>query len=292
MALLKLLCCAVLWLAANSTAFALNNEHYVFAITEGGASHIVGKDVAPRYKELASELSRLLKKPVDIDVVVDYKALAKGLASDQYELAFIHPTQIAMAALGSKKYRYIASEKYHVNYQVQLFVTGKSPLKTLADLNNPLIRDKTLVAPMEDSVTSAIARVMFKETMGSVPQVSYTNQEDTLPFSSENGAVELESMLFLLKNGLGAVGASASLSVVNDWKAAGGRVIGSSPKVPVKSILASAKLSDAEREKVSAYFLGLDKTEAGAKLLQRLGFTGFTALEQVKVNALIQWFAR
>jgi ABC-type phosphate/phosphonate transport system substrate-binding protein len=271
---------------------AQSKDRYTFAISEGGSSRILGKDVAARYKDLAVDLSKLLKKPVDIEFVLDYKQLASGLTAEKYDLAFIHPAQIAAAALGSKKYRLLASEKGHQDYQVHFFVTGSSPLKTLADLKAPQLRDKTLIAPMEDSVTSAIARVMIKEQLGELKQVTYTNQEDNLPFASENGAVELESMLFLLKNGLGALGASASLAVINEWKANGGRVIGSSPKIPVKHVIASSRYSDADKDKLGAYFLALDKSDAGQKTLQKLGFSGFVATPQTKQDELVKWFAR
>jgi phosphonate transport system substrate-binding protein len=283
--------CGIL-LVLHASLFAQTKERLLFAINEGGISHIVGKDVAPRYKELALELSKILKKPVDIEVAVDYKALKNDLLTDRYDMALIHPTHIAMGAVGSSRFQFIASEKSYTNYQVSFFVPAASALKSLSDLKNPAIRDKTLIAPMQDSVTSALARGVLKETLGNLPPVTYTQQEDALPFSSENGAAELESMLFLLKNGLGAYGVSASNAVINDWKASGGRVIGTSPKVPVKIILANAKLSASEREKISQYFLNLDKSDAGLKQLQRMGFTGFTALEPSKITALVNWFAR
>jgi phosphonate transport system substrate-binding protein len=276
----------------QNQTIAQPKDRYTFAITEGGSSQILGKDAPTRYKDLATDLSKLLKKPVDLAFVLDYKQLASGLAFEKYDLAFIHPAQISAAALGSKKYSFLASEKYHSDYQVHFFVTANSPLKTLADLKAPKLRDKTLIAPIEDSVTSAIARVMIKEQLGELKQVTYTNQEDNLPFSAEGGAVELESMLFLLKNGLGALGATASLAVINDWKANGGRVIASSPKIPVKHIIASTRLSNIEREKISRYFLGLDKSTSGLKTLQHIGLSGFTSIEPSKLNALIQWFAQ
>jgi phosphonate transport system substrate-binding protein len=279
-------------IAHHAATLAQTKARYTFAITEGGSSRIVSQDTPVRYKDLAAELSKLLKKPVDLDFVVDYKQLASGLAADKYDLAFIHPAHIAAAAVGSKKYRFIASEKYHADYQVQLFVAANSPLKTLADLKSPLVRDKTLVAPMEDSVTSAIARVMVKEVLGEIKQVTYTNQEDNLPFASENGAVELESILFLLNKGLGAFGATASLAVINDWKASGGRVIASSPKIPVKWLLASNRLNDADKDKLTAYFIGLDKSDAGQKALQKLGFFGFVGMSAAKQDEWVKWLTK
>ncbi len=274
------------------SVWAQSKERYVFAVAEGGSSQIVSKDIAPRYKELSTELSKLLKKPVIMEVVADYKALNTDLLNERFDLALVHPAHIALTAVGSNKFVVLASEKYHADYQVSFFVTAQSPLKTLADLKNPAIRDKTLIAPMQQSVTSAIARSVLKETLGFMPPVTYTQQEDALPYSSENGAMELESMLFLLKNGLGAFGASASLAVINDWKASGGRVIGTSPKIPVKMIIASTKLSDAERDKIGQYFLTLDKSDAGLKLLQRVGYAGFIGMDANKANEWVRWFAR
>lgn len=284
----QILC--LLFLLSHSALFAQTKARYTFAINEGGSSQIIGKDVAARYKDLGTELSKTLKKPVDIEIALDYKILAKGLADERYDLAFIHPTQITMNALNSKKYRLIAGEKSHTDYQVYFFVMKDSPLKSLADLKRPQQLDKVLIAPMEDSVTSAIAKVMIKDTLGHTQTITYTNQEDALPFASENGAIELESVLFMIKNGLGAVAASASLAVINDWKATGGRVIANSPKVPVKHIVASARFSDSDRDKISAYFLTLDKSEAGLKTLQRIGFAGFIPVLPAKVDELIKFF--
>lgn len=290
--LLALLTCLnMLWLTSTS-ALAQNKERYVFAIVEGGHSKIVSKDIAPRYKDMAADLSRLLKKPVDLDIVVDYKTLTNGLNAEKYDLAFIHPTQITMAALNTKKYLYIASEKYHLDYQVHFIVNGNSNLKTWADLKDPKVRDKTLALPMQDSLTSAMAKIMVTELLGEFKQYTYTAQEDALPFASENGSTELESLLFLMKNGLAALGASASLAVVNDWKTSGGRVIYTSPKVPVKNLIATNKLSVADKEALSAYFIGLDKTEAGKRKLQQPGFAGFVALEPSKIDAHMKWFNR
>jgi ABC-type phosphate/phosphonate transport system substrate-binding protein len=48
-----------------------------------------------------------------------------------------------------------------------------------------------------------------------------------------------------------------------------------SKAVPIKHMIASTKMSDANVKKVRAAMLGLEKTDSGQKILAKIGYKGY-----------------
>jgi len=122
----------------------------VFAITEGITYYQTDKEIASRFQPLADILARALKRPVHIAVVAAYADLRAGLTRQEYDLAFVHPAHVALAAVKTGKYRSVAWTAGYTDYAVSLLVNKNEPWTRLEDL-----RGHTVVSPDPDSITAA-----------------------------------------------------------------------------------------------------------------------------------------
>jgi ABC-type phosphate/phosphonate transport system substrate-binding protein len=77
--------------------------------------------------------------------------------------------------------------------------------------------------------------------------------------------------------------------VAKQWQEKGGSVLLESKPVPIKHMIASTKMSDADIEKVRSVMLGLDKTDAGQKILAKLGYKGYEAGDPQELSTLTKW---
>lgn len=243
----------------------------VFAVNEGVTYRVNPGATVERFRELSDDLGKLLKRPVKVQAVTDYKELAGGLAEQRYDLAWVHPAHHSIRALSKNGYNLVAVTKGFTEYSAAFMVRSDSPLKTLADLKGLKIG-----APSEDSITSVIMRATLRDALGPQPQETvYVKLQDAVPFMVENNMV--------------ASGVTASRAVVKDWQAKGGKVLASSKPVPIKHLIASGKLTDAERAQLTAYFVGLDQSADGKKRLESLAVQGFAPYDQGKLMELGKW---
>lgn len=261
-----LLCGAVI----GQVAFA-QEAPLVFAVNEGVTYRINPTATVERFKEISEELGKLLKRSVRVQPVSDYKELAAGLAEQRYDLAYVHPAHHSIRAISRQGYSLVALTKGFTEYQASFMVRGDSPLQTLADL-----KTKKIGAPDEDSITSVIMRASLRDAFGPQPlPTTYVRLQEAVPFMVENNFV--------------AAGVSASRSVVKDWQAKGGRVIFTSKPVPIKHLIASSKISEAQRVQVAAYFVSLDQSAEGKKRLEALNVPGFLVSDQAALVSLGKW---
>ncbi|AEG91478.1 phosphate/phosphite/phosphonate ABC transporter substrate-binding protein [Ramlibacter tataouinensis] len=241
----------------------------VFAVNEGATYRVNPGATAERFHDLAEDLSRLMKRKVRIQPVVDYKELVEGLNEQRYDLAYVHPAHHSIRAM-SKGYRLVALTKGFTEYRASFLVPANSPLKTIAELKTAKVG-----APDEDSITSVIMRATLREALGEVPTVSYVRMQDAVPFMVEHGLV--------------ASGVTASRTVVKDWQDKGGKVLFSSKPVPIKHMIASPRISDAQREQLTAYFVGLEQSAEGKKRLENLNVGGFVEFDQNSLTGIGKW---
>ena len=261
---------ALAWLLAAGQAWA-QDRPLVFAINEGVTYRVNPGATVERFKDLSEDLGKLLKQPVRIQAVSDYKELAAGLAEQRYDLAYVHPAHHAIRAMAKSGYTLVAVTKGFTEYRASFMVKGDSPLKTLADL-----KGQKVGAPDEDSITSVIMRATLRDTFGAQqPAITYVRLQDAVPFMVENSFV--------------AAGASASKSVVKNWQDKGGKVLATSKPVPIKQLITSSKVTDAQRAQITAFFLGLDQNADGRKRLEALNVTGFEAYDPKALLALGSW---
>ena len=255
---------------AGATGFAQDTP-LVFAVNEGVTYRVNPMATVERLKDISEDLSKLLKRPVKVQPVTDYKELSAGLAERRYELAWVHPAHHAIRAMSSGGYRLVALTKGFTEYRASFMVRGDSTLKTLADLKTAKVG-----APDEDSITSVIMRAELRDALGPQPlPTTYVRLQDAVPFMVENHFV--------------AAGVSASRAVVKDWQAKGGKVIFTSRPVPIKHLIGSSKLPEEQRAQIAAYFIGLDQSVDGKKRLESLNVQGFLAGDQATLIGLGKW---
>lgn len=243
----------------------------IFAVNEGVTYRVNPGATVERFRGMSDDLSKLLKRPIKIQPVTDYKELAAGLSEQRYELAYVHPAHHSIRAMTKSGYTLVAVTKGFTEYRDSFLVSSDSPLKTLADL-----KGKKLGAPDEDSITSVIMRATMREAVGAqTVDATYVRLQDAVPFMVENKMV--------------SAGVTASRAVVKDWQDKGGRVIGTSKPVPIKHLIASSKLPEAQRAQIASYFLSLEQNPDGKKRLDALNVQGFVEYDQAALVAIGKW---
>ena len=141
------------WLLVAASGAAATD--LVFAVTEGVTYFQTNKEIQARFQPLADLLAKALKRPVHVVVVSGYNDVREGLARQEYDLAFIHPAHVSLAAIKSGKYESVAWTAGYTDYSVALLVNKEQPFTKLDDL-----RGRTLVSPDPDSITTAMLRAM------------------------------------------------------------------------------------------------------------------------------------
>jgi ABC-type phosphate/phosphonate transport system substrate-binding protein len=243
----------------------------LFAVNEGVTYRVNPGATAERFREVSEDLSKLLKRPVKLQSVTDYKELSAGLAEQRYDLAYVHPAHHAIRAMAKSGYSLLALTKGFTDYRASFLVRADSPLKTLADL-----RGQKIGAPDEDSITSVIMRATLRDALGTQPvETTYVKLQDAVPF--------------MVEHGMAAAGVSASRSVVKAWQDNGGKVLATSKPVPIKYLLASSKLSESQRALLTNYFVGLEQSPEGKKRLEALNVPGFVEFDQNALVGIGKW---
>jgi ABC-type phosphate/phosphonate transport system substrate-binding protein len=263
------------WRAAFALLLALFVPHaqaLVLAVNEGVTYRVPFEEVRGRYAAIAADLAKLLKQPVTVEPVGDYKQLRKGLADKTYDLAIVHPAHISIQAMKASGYRLVAVTRGFQNYTAQFLVRTDSPLKSLADL-----KGQKLGAPDEDSITSVMVRATLRDAGLDTTQVSmvYTRYQDAVPFFVENR--------------LTTAGATAANAVIKEWTGKGGKILAKSKPVPIKHIIASPNLGAEQVDAVREYLVGLDASEDGRKKLAPTHYAGFDRYDQAALLTLGTW---
>ena len=266
---------AIPWRAACAALLALvapAAQALVLAVNEGVTYRVPYEEVRARYAAIAADLGKLLKQPITVEPVGDYRSLRKGLAEKTFDLAIVHPAHISIQAIKGSGYRLVAVTRGFQNYQAQFLVRADSPLKSLADL-----KGGRLGAPDEDSITSVMVRATLRDAGLDGQQVGmvYTRYQDAVPF--------------FVDNRLTTAGATAANAVIKDWTAKGGKVLGKSRTVPIKHVIASPNLTPEQVDTVREYLVSLDAGEDGRKKLAPTHYTGFDRYDQGELLKIGAW---
>lgn len=239
------------------------------AINEG-VTYKLAAPATDRFSDVAADLQKLLKRPVQIRRVDSYKDLALGLKEKRYDLAWVHPAHHAILAQLQSGYRLLALTRGFTEYRAAFLINANSTLETLADL-----KGKRVGAPDEDSITAVMARAALRDVMDKLPQMTYVRYQDAVPFMVENTLVHS--------------GVSASAAVVRAWLEKGGRVLNRTRAVPIKQWICADRMVPQAAE-LSAYLLGLDPANPdGARRLTALNVGGFIAGDQALMTELGKW---
>lgn len=245
----------------------------VFAVNEGSTYRVSDAEIQGKYKLVADDLGKLLGQKVTIVPVSDYTAIAAGLATSRFDLAYIHPAHLALKGLAVDGYRLVALTKGFTDYRAHFLVRADSSVKSVTDL-----RGRKLGIPSQDSITAVLARTTLREVMHErADPVSYvsTRYQDAIPFMVEHGLVY--------------AGVTGSDSVAKAWTQSGGRVAFSSKGIPVKLVLASKGMSAGTLATLQNYFVSLDRTDKGRRVLESIEKPGFVPFDSDALAAVNQW---
>jgi ABC-type phosphate/phosphonate transport system substrate-binding protein len=244
----------------------------ILAVNEGVTYYVTPTEIRDKYKELAEMIGKHLHTTVKVIPVDQYPVLRKGLDEQQYDLAFVHPAHHALMSIRDAKYRLVVLTKGYTEYKARFFVKKDAHLTQPSDM-----KGKRFGMPDPDSITAVITRATLRD-LGidtKTAEIRTTRYQDAVPFFVENGFSD--------------VGVTASGAVLKEWQEKGGAVLLESKPVPIKQMIASTKMSDADIEKVRAVMLSLDKSEAGQKILAKLGYKGYEAGDPEQLATLTKW---
>ena len=253
----------------------------VFAINEG-VTYKTGSEITRQnYKVIADDLARLLKAKVRIDVVGEYVTLEKELAANTYDIAFIHPTHIALAPVKSGTYTLVAVSKAHTGYKASFLSKTGVAVTSNAELGKLLgSGTKIIGSPDTNSITAWLIRATLRDAAAASktqsPTLKFTRYQESIPFMVSNGFVD--------------VAATASEPIVKEWVAAGGKVLATSKSVPIKDVIVSNTLGKESIDLVKNYFIELSASADGLAKLERIGLKqGFVGYDQSAFVALGTW---
>ena len=268
---MRLLASLLASLVAALLTAAPAQAELTLAINEGVTYYVTPMEIREKYKDLADLIGRTLKTTVRIVPVDQYPVLRKGLDEQQYDLAFVHPAHHSLMSIRDGKYRLVALTKGYTEYKAKFFVKKDAPFKA-ADM-----KGKRFGMPDPDSITAVITRATLRDLGidAGKAEIRTTRYQDAVAFFVENNFSD--------------VGVTASGAVVKEWQEKGGTVLLESKAVPIKHMIASTKMSDADVEKVRAVMLGLDKSEAGQKILAKLGYKGYESGDPQQLATLTKW---
>lgn len=258
--------------ASVACAAVFSAQALVLGITEGVTYHATDNEIEARFEPIAKALSLTLKQPVRIQVISSYKSLRNTLKQGQIDIAFIHPTHLALEAIKSGSYRSAAWTSGFTEYKVSLLCKDSQPIQ-----NWTTVSGKAFVMPDPDSITSVMTRAMLNEH-GLKPadvKLQTTRYQDAVPFYVENG--------------FAAYGATAAKGVIKAWTDKGGKTCAESLPVPIKQWITSTKLDAATASAVRDTLLSLDQTDAGKRALATSTYKGFLAPSDEAEKKLIRW---
>lgn len=269
----------VIGLAVSS--FVSAQQTLVFAINEG-VTYRTGADATRQnYKAIADDIGRLLRVKVRVEVISEYAALEKDLLAKSYDIAFIHPTHIALPPVKRGDYALVAVSKAHVNYKASFLSNVSAEPKSPAELGKLVASNTKMIgSPDTNSITAWLIRATLRDAAAAAnvpaPQLKFTRYQDSIPFMVNSGFVD--------------IAATASEPLVKEWIAAGGKVLATSKSVPIKDVLVSNALGKDAIEAIKNYFIELSNTAEGPAKLERIGLKqGFVTYNQAAFVALGTW---
>jgi len=244
----------------------------VFSVTEGVTYQATPKEIRDKFEPLAAALGAALKRNVRVVLVPKYDDVRAGLAKQEFDLAFIHPSHVALAEIKAGRYKSIAWTTGYTEYTVSLMVKPNDPAKALPD-----IKGRKLVTPDPDSITAWMVRAMLRSASirNDDLKVLTTRYQDAVPFYLEYGFAD--------------VGATAANSVVKEWTDKGGKVFLKSRSVPIKYFIVSTKLPADEQERIQRALVTLAQSDQGKQVLAAMGYRGFVTPDPAVDTSAIAW---
>ena len=241
-------------------------------VTEGVTYRASDAEIEAKFAPIARAISVTTKQPVKIQIISTYNGLRDALKQGTLDLAFIHPTHVALEAVKAGTYKTAAMTTGFTDYKVSFLCTEPQPIKTWST-----VAGKALVTPDADSITAVMTRAMLRENgvASTAVKTQVTRFQDAVPFYVESG--------------FAAYGATASKVVIKAWSDKGGKVCAESRPMPIKYWIANSKLDAATLTAAKDTLLSMDKNDAGNKALTSSGYKGFLAPNETTDRNLTSW---
>ena len=254
----------------------------IFAVNEGVTYRTGADTTRQNYKVIADDLNKLLRSKLRVEVIGEYATLEKDLAAGGYDIAFIHPTHIALAPVKKGDYTLVAVSKAHVGYKASFLSKINAQTKSPEELGRLLAQNssKPIGSPDTNSITAWLIRATLRDAASAAkataPPLKFTRYQDSIPFMVTAGFVD--------------IAATASEPIVKEWVAGGGKVIATSKAVPIKNVIVSNAMGKEAIEAIKTYFIDLSASADGQAKLERIGLKqGFVAFDQNSYVAIAGW---
>jgi ABC-type phosphate/phosphonate transport system substrate-binding protein len=244
----------------------------VLGVTEGVTYRATDPEIAARFEGIADVLAKTLKQPVTIQVLSSYNDMREALRTQRVDIAYIHPTHVALEGVRSGRYRSVAWTAGFTEYKVSFLCRDDKPITDWK-----AIATKKIVTPDPDSITAVMTRAMLRENglTPSAVKLLNTRYQDAVPFYVENRFADY--------------GATAARGVIRAWREKGGKVCAESRPVPIKQWITSSKLDTSVSNGVRDALLGLGQSDAGRKALAASTYSGLVAPSAETERALLDW---
>ncbi len=264
-------------LAGNSHG---QGNELVFAVTEGVTYQATPKEIRDKFAPIADVLARATGRRVRMVLVPGYNDVRAGLATQEYDVAFIHPAHVSMAEIKAGRYKSVAWTTGFTEYTVSMLMLPNTPLKALGEL-----KGHTLVTPDPDSITAVMVRAMLR-----TDNIKWTADRDPPPATVRVITTRYQDAVpFYLENGFAMVAATAANAVVKGWTDKGGKVLVKSKPVPIKQFIVSTKMPPDEQARIREALIGLRDAKGGREALDTVGYKGFLAPNPQVETAAIEW---
>lgn len=259
-------------IALASSATLLSAHALVLGVTEGVTYRATDAEIEAKFAPIARALSVATKQPVKIQIISSYNGLREALKQGQLDVAFIHPSHVALEFTKTGAYKSVAYTTGFTDYKVSFLCNEPQPIKSW-----PTVAGKALVTPDADSITAIMTRALMRENgiTPSAVKLQVTRFQDAVPFYVDNG--------------FAAYGATASKGVIKAWKDKGGKTCAESRGMPIKFWITNSKLDAGTLATVKDTLLSMDKTDAGSKALAASGYKGFVAADEAADKNLTTW---
>ena len=241
-------------------------------VTEGVTYRATDAEIEAKFAPIAKALSAATKQPVKIQIISSYNGLRDALKQGVLDVAFIHPSHVALEFTKTGAYKSVAYTTGFTDYKVAFLCNEPQPISAWST-----IAGKALVTPDPDSITAIMTRAMLREhgVASTAVKLQVTRFQDAVPFYVDNG--------------FAAYGATASKGVVKAWKDKGGKTCAESRPMPIKFWLASSKLDAGTLAAVKDTLLTMDKNEANSKALATSGYKGFVPTDEAAEKTFTAW---
>jgi len=264
-------------LAGNSHG---QGNELVFAVTEGVTYQATPKEIRDKFAPIADVLARATGRRVRTVLVPSYNDVRAGLATQEYDVAFIHPAHVSMAEIKAGRYKSVAWTTGFTEYTVSMLMLPGTPLKALGEL-----KGHTLVTPDPDSITAVMVRAMLR-----TDNIKWTADRDPPPATVRVITTRYQDAVpFYLENGFAMVAATAANAVVKGWTDKGGKVLVKSKPVPIKQFIVSSTMAPDEQARIREALIGLRDAKGGREALDTVGYKGFLAPNPQVETAAIEW---